>query len=148
MNDLNLVAVTALAAFTKTTPHGQFHGDPDSKRNARPEVPDYVVDELVAARLISTDPLDHDGVDGKGGSEKGARSTRARGARKAKAKASAGEPLREGDFEAKHIGFGKYEITGPGLDEPEKVKGKDKAQARLAELEAAHAETAADSPAD
>lgn len=31
---------------------------------------------------------------------------------------------------------GYFEITGPGLDEPEKVRGKDKAEARAAELEA------------
>lgn len=38
---------------------------------------------------------------------------------------------------------GYYEITGPGLDEPEKVRGKQKAEDRLAELRAAEAEKAA-----
>lgn len=45
--------------------------------------------------------------------------------------------------------FGNYEITGPGLDEPEKVRGKAAAEARLAELEAEHAVGGGtDAPAD
>lgn len=37
-------------------------------------------------------------------------------------------------FTMKHVGFGKYEITGPGLDTPETVKGRDVAEGRLAQL--------------
>jgi len=41
-------------------------------------------------------------------------------------------------FASKHVGGGRFEITGPGLAEPERVQGKEAAEARLAELEAAH----------
>jgi hypothetical protein len=50
-------------------------------------------------------------------------------------------------FTAKHTGFGVFEISGPGLEEPEVVaeKGKKAAQARVAELtEAYKAKQAAD----
>ena len=94
-------------------------------------IPEEARDRLVGLGVISGDPLDHDDDGRKGGSKRGAKSTRARGARKA-----AATPLREGDFEAKHLGFGKYEITGPGLDSPEQVKTKAAATARLGELAA------------
>lgn len=52
-----------------------------------------------------------------------------------------------GAFTLTHTSFGNYEITGPGLDEPERVKGKANAEARLAELEAA-AKADSEAPAD
>lgn len=49
-------------------------------------------------------------------------------------------------FIMKHVGFGKYEISGPGLDEPELVKGKVEAETRLDALNAGAADI--DAPAD
>jgi hypothetical protein len=46
-------------------------------------------------------------------------------------------------FEMTHVGGGYYAISGPGLDEPERVKGKTEAQVRVAELDAAHEAAAA-----
>lgn len=46
----------------------------------------------------------------------------------------------EGAFKLAHQGFGKWAITGPGLDQPEIVQGKDAAEKRAAELEAARAD--------
>lgn len=37
-------------------------------------------------------------------------------------------------FTMKHVGFGKYEITGPGLDQPETVQGRDAAEVRIGQL--------------
>lgn len=156
MKDLKLVKVKALVAFTKTTKHGQFHGDPGSDRNATPRVPDYVVEELVRAKLIA-DPakeqLDHDGDGAPGGSRKGARSTRARGAAKAKEVAddTSGKslpPVEDGPYSAKHVQFGKYEITGPdGFSET--MKGKAAVQQRVAELNSAAEKSAGgDAPID
>jgi hypothetical protein len=44
-------------------------------------------------------------------------------------------------FTAKHIAGGVFAITGPGLDEPEKVKGKTEVAVRIAELEADYAKS-------
>lgn len=52
-------------------------------------------------------------------------------------------------FQMKPHGIGRYQITGPGLDKPEIIQGKAKAEARLAELNASLDTTAnADAPAD
>ena len=37
-------------------------------------------------------------------------------------------------FVAKHVAGGLYEITGPGLDQPERVRGKTEADVRIVEL--------------
>jgi hypothetical protein len=51
---LTLVEVFALRDFTKTTRHGNFHGDPNGNERARnPLVPDYVVEELVASGRVA-----------------------------------------------------------------------------------------------
>jgi hypothetical protein len=47
---------------------------------------------------------------------------------------------------AKAPGVGSYAISGPGLDEPETVRGKDKTQARLDDLNKAAA--GSDAPVD
>ncbi|BBD98045.1 hypothetical protein SAMIE_1015460 [Sphingobium amiense] len=46
-------------------------------------------------------------------------------------------------FTAKHIAGGLYEITGPGLEQPERVKGKTETEVRIAELVEAHKAAAA-----
>ncbi|WP_143023280.1 hypothetical protein [Sphingomonas sp. NFR15] len=48
-----------------------------------------------------------------------------------------------GAFSMAHQGFGKYAITGPGLDQPEIVQGKEAAEKRVADLAAA---ASADAP--
>jgi hypothetical protein len=50
MPELNLVQVTAVEAFTVTTKHGQFHGDPDNRSDKvkHPMVPALAVDDLIA----------------------------------------------------------------------------------------------------
>lgn len=48
-------------------------------------------------------------------------------------------------FTAKHIAGGLYEITGPGLEHPERVRGRTETDVRISELTEAHkALTAAD----
>ena len=41
-------------------------------------------------------------------------------------------------FTTKHIAGGLYEITGPGLAEPERVKGRTETEVRVAELTEAY----------
>lgn len=130
MKDLNLVKVKALRTFTKTTKHGQFHGDPNGVSKAKePMVPDYVVDDLVASGCVKLSKSKAKAED-EGGEELTGD--------------NAGDPLppvEEGPYEAKHIGGGIYEITGPD-DFSEKVKGKHEAAARVAELNASAEKTA------
>lgn len=42
-------------------------------------------------------------------------------------------------FSMKHIPVGRYEITGPGLDQPVVIRGKAEAEAALEALRTAHA---------
>lgn len=53
-------------------------------------------------------------------------------------------------FTAKHVGFGVFEISGPGLEAPETVptKGKKAAEARIAELTEAYKAEHQDGGAD
>ena len=62
MTDLVLIRVKALAAFTKTTQHGQFHGNPEgrSDRTRFPSVPEYVVESLF--RTGKAEPLGDEGI--------------------------------------------------------------------------------------
>lgn len=46
-------------------------------------------------------------------------------------------------FTSSHVGGGVYEIAGPGLHEPERVKGKAEADDRVTELTEAHKAAAA-----
>lgn len=41
-------------------------------------------------------------------------------------------------FSSKHIAGGLYEITGPGLEQPERVKGKTETEVRIAEVTEAY----------
>lgn len=41
-------------------------------------------------------------------------------------------------FSSKHIAGGLYEINGPGLEQPERVKGKTETEVRIAELTEAY----------
>lgn len=41
-------------------------------------------------------------------------------------------------FTARHVAGGLFEITGPGLDQPERVKGKTEVEVRIVELTDAH----------
>lgn len=116
---LTLITVAALQSFTETTRHGQFHGDPDSERNSRPKVPDYVVGKLLASGKIAL--LDVDTDEGEAGASQ--------------APATGDTPV---EFAMTYKPVGQYVITGPGI-EPETVRGKDAAEKRMAELAVAAA---------
>jgi hypothetical protein len=51
-------------------------------------------------------------------------------------------------FTSKHVAGGLYEIFGPGLDEPERVKGKTETQVRIVELTEAYKAEHQDGGAD
>lgn len=128
---LTLVQVRALRAFTKTTKHGQFHGDPNGiGRAIMPFVPDYVVDELVASRNIEL-------IDAPEG--------------KAPSPASPKLMDRDDDYVVETIGIGRYRISGPGIDEPKVIKGKADMETFIAGVKTALAEGGAadtDAPAE
>lgn len=118
---LTLVRVLATDVFTKTTRHGQFHGDPGSERNCRPKVPDYVVGELLAAGKIAL--LEED--EGESGAPPLA-------------------PLdARSEYEMTHLGFGRYAVSGPGIAPGTEVKGKADAETLIKSARAAFAEGAA-----
>lgn len=69
-------------------------------------------------------------------------------AEQAGGEAAAASILQTDGFELTEAGSnGYYQITGPGLEEPEKVRGKANAEARLAELRAAAATSGPAAPA-
>ena len=107
---LTLVQVEAIEVFTKTTIHGQFHGDPTSARNAQPMVPDYVVGELLASGTIAL--LDRDPET---------------------------PPVEPDPYAMKHLGFGKYAVTGPGIAAETVVQGKADAETLIATARTAYA---------
>lgn len=51
-------------------------------------------------------------------------------------------------FTSKHIAGGLYEISGPGLEQPERVKGKTETEVRIAELTEAYKAEHQDGGAD
>ena len=93
-------------------------GDEDVVNDAFGEVQ---VDAGKAVRIDALPQLDHDGDGHPGGST-----------------GEDGEPVQAGDFALTEIGGGWWSIAGPGLDKPEKVRTAAAAEARLAELVAAH----------
>jgi hypothetical protein len=122
----NLVEVEALEAFTVTRSFGQFHGDPNGLKGPGCRVPADALDDLLRrgkVRLPDYIPqLDGD-EDGETGGSTGEDSL-----------------ISDGEFAVLEKGGGFYEISGPGLDEPEKVRGKPALAERLGELKAALAE--------
>ena len=63
----------------------------------------------------------------------------------------AGEDEEEHDtplFTSKHVAGGLYEISGPGLNQPERVKGKTETEVRIAELTEAYKAEHRDGGAD
>lgn len=76
MTQTPMVRVKALRVFTKTTEHGQFHGDPNShlEEGRNPLIPASVLEELAdRGCVIASDDglpqLDHDGDGHAGGSK-------------------------------------------------------------------------------
>lgn len=122
-----LVKVEALEAFTITRPYGQFHGDPDSEDNRLCKVPVDALNDLLNRGKVALIE-----------------------ASKGTGPADNSEQVKEGagasEFTSRHVGGGWYEISGPGLDEPEKAQGKDEAAARIAELEADSPDASSDAP--
>ena len=114
---LTLITVLALQSFTETTTHGQFHGDPDSERNRRPKVPDYVVGKLLASGKIAL--LDVDADEGEAGAS-------------APLESNSKSPFESVDYEMKHLGFGRYAVSGPGIAPGNEIKGKADAETLIA----------------
>lgn len=113
---MDMIKCKALDHFTEFVDGlGQVHGDPNNsdERVSHPLVPAHIVDGLIERGKIE--------VLGDGA--------------EFSAPISSGEDLVT--FAMEHVGGGRFSITGPGLVEPEIVKGKDKAQARVDELKAA-----------
>lgn len=106
---MEMIKCKALEDFTEFVDGlGQIHGDPNNsdERVSHPEVPASRVAGLVERGKIELPAvLHHDEGDQETAS-----------------------------FTMKHVGAGIWAISGPGLDEPEKVKGKHAAEARMAEL--------------
>lgn len=152
---MKTVTCTALTFFLDFVPdHGQVHGDPNSDDKAVrfPEVPESYVDTLVDAGKI------------KVGSPKGkieapeaslSASIDYVMERLSSAEFDPGAPvsdlqpreLADGEklaaaplFTVTHVSGPNFDVFGPGMDAPERIKGKAAAEARAAELEAAMAE--------
>lgn len=128
-----LIRCKALRAFTQFVPgHGQVHGDPDNQdeRVSFPEVPESYVqfladegkieapeptlEEMCAAiaDAIGSADVDPDATDEPKG------------------------PL----FTVTHAVGPNFDVFGPGMDAPERVKGKAAAEELAAKLEAEYAE--------
>lgn len=132
-----LIRCKALRAFTQFVPgHGQVHGDPDNKdeRVSFPEVPESYVRFLVGeGKIEAPEPTLEDWCD----------------AILAAGDAEPIEPLEPRDladgetltaaplFTVTHVVGPNFDVFGPGMDAPKRVKGKDAANALAAELEAA-----------
>lgn len=128
MTDLVLIQVKALAAFTKTTHHGQFHGDPNglSDRTRFPSVPNYVVEALVGTgkAVLLGDEIEPSPPSPTPYSREAL-------------------PPVDSPFTMTHQGFGKYLIEGPGIAPDTLIKGKADAETFVAQAEKAHAEAEA-----
>lgn len=135
-----LIRCKALRAFTQFVPgHGQVHGDPDNQdeRVSFPEVPESYVQFLVDEGKVEAPSATV--ADLVGAIAAAAQDALADGDIQSRV-LSEDEVLVAGSmFSAKHVGGGKFQITGPGLNEPIEMKGKAAAEARAAELEAAMA---------
>lgn len=127
----------ALKAFTQfVSGYGMVHGNPDAEDAKVVMVPEVAVDQLVAEGKIGEDDV------------KPGKAPRAASPRQ-----PAATPPAETDFVATYKPIGKFEITGPGLAEPEIFKGnKAGADARILELREAAIAAASgrtdDAPAD
>jgi hypothetical protein len=120
------IKCVALAVFTRFVEgYGQVHGDPESSLDeaVNPLVPVGSVASFVRDGLVSCDGF----VSGEPEPNE--------------------DPAPTANFVAKHVGAGAFDITGPGLDEPERVKGTTVAEVRVAELETAFAQQSQAAPA-
>lgn len=122
----NLVEVEALEAFTVTRSYGQFHGDPNGLKGPGCRVPTDALEDLLRRGKVRT-PDYIPQLDGDDDGETGG---------------SSGEDslTSDGEFAVLKKGGGFYEISGPGLAEPEKVRGKTALAEKLGELKTALAE--------
>lgn len=129
-----LIRCKALRAFTQFVPgHGQVHGDPDNRdeRVRFPEVPESHVQFLVDENKIEAPEPTLDDMCA------------------AIVDAIDGEPIKPRDldegetltaaplFTVTHVVGPNFDVFGPGMDAPERVKGKAAAEALAAKLEAA-----------
>lgn len=144
---MKLIRCMALRAFTQFVPgFGQVHGDPDNQdeRVSFPEVPESYVQFLADEGKIEAPSATV--ADLVGAIADAAQDALADGDIQSRV-LSQDEVLTAGSiFTVKHIGGGKFHISGPGLSEPVEVEGKAAAEARAAELEAAMS-TPIDAPA-
>lgn len=132
------VTVKAKTKFTTALASGLIiHMRPDMKKFAtRSDVPIADAVRLHNRKWIE----DFEGLEEAGGTPTAARP--------APAASGLQEPEKEAakPFTAKHVGGGRFEITGPGIEEPIKIVGKAAAHSALDELNTAYATTISQEP--
>lgn len=131
------ITCTALTFFIEHVPNfGQVYGDPNSDdEDARhPRVPECAVQRLVdAGQIEAPEPTLAAMCDA-------ILADNAELAIEPRALAD-GETLTAAPlFTVTHVSGPNFDVFGPGMDAPERIKGKAVAKARAAELEAAMAE--------
>jgi len=142
---MNLIPCKALRAFTQFVPgFGQVHGDPDNQdeRVSFPQVPESYVQFLAD--------------EGKIEAPEGSLAASINGImeRLSSVQIDPGTPiadlqprdLADGEtlaaaplFTVTHVSGPNFDVFGPGMDAPERIKGKAAAEARAADLEKAMA---------
>lgn len=131
---MNLIRCQALRAFTQFVPgHGQVHGDPDNQDEAVqfPMVPESYVNHLAGeGKIQHPEPSLEDWAEAmNAGGDVDTVEPRAL----ADGETLPAAPL----FTVTHVSGPNFDVFGPGMDAPERIKGKAAAEARAAELEAA-----------
>lgn len=128
------ITCTALTFFIEHVPNfGQVYGDPNSDDEAArfPEVPKCAIERMVlAGQIEAPEPTLEEMcaaiADAIDGAELEPRDL-------AEGETLTAAPL----FTVTHVVGPNFDVFGPGMDAPERVKGKAAAEARAAELEAA-----------
>ncbi|MGQ2942923.1 MAG: hypothetical protein ACT6Q7_02860 [Blastomonas fulva] len=134
---MNIITCTALRFFVDFVPdYGQVYGDPNSDDAdvRHPKIPASVIPTLVEAGKIEAPEPTLDEMCAE----------IADAINSADAEPIEPRDLDEGEtltaaplFTVTHVTGPNFDVFGPGMDAPERVKGKDAANARAAELEAA-----------
>lgn len=137
------ITCTALTFFIEHVPgFGQVYGDPnsDDKAARNPNVPECAVQRMVEAGQIAAPEPTLDQLCAAIAASGETITIDARDVANDETLASA--PL----FTVTHVSGPNFDVFGPGMDAPERIKGKAAAEARAAELEAAMS-TPIDAPA-
>lgn len=123
---MNLITCKALAFFLVLVPDfGQIHGDPNSDDEATrfPKIPDHAIPKMVAAGQIEAPEW----LNAEPEVEKELEPRAV-----ADGETLAAAPL----FTVTHVSGPNFDVFGPGMDAPERVKGKAAAEELAARLEA------------